>query len=147
MTDTMTLGDRTVGIRRAYEAHGSMVFTLCRRFLDDDAAAATTRDVFVAVAATTPTDHRGALLDEAERRLAAQADHAAVADAVERVRVADGLRYLTEPRRTLLTLALVRRLDHAEVAVRTSTPVGTVGAEIRSALGALRRQVTAPTPA
>ena len=89
-----TLEHQAIDIRQAFDAHGSTIFTLCRRFLDDADASALTRDIFVAVAAQGEADQAPALLDEAARRLATHADPSAVADAVERIRIADGLRQL-----------------------------------------------------
>ncbi|MDP7383088.1 MAG: hypothetical protein QF382_03335 [Acidimicrobiales bacterium] len=142
-----TLEHQAIDIRQTFDAHGSTIFTLCRRFLDDADASALTRDIFVAVAAQSEADQAPALLDETARRLAAHADPRAVADAVERIRIADGLRRLDQPRRRLVTLALVDRLDHAEIAARTSTPALEVAAEIRAGLSAIRNHMTAMAPA
>jgi len=141
-----TLEHQAIDIRQAFDAHGSTIFTLCRRFLDEKDASALTRDVFVAIASQGVTDQAPALLDEAARRLAEHADPSVVADEVERVRVADGLRKLAEPRRRLVTLALVDRLDHAEIAARTSTPALEVAAEIRAGLSAIRNHMAAMAP-
>jgi DNA-directed RNA polymerase specialized sigma24 family protein len=141
-----TLEHQAIDIRQAFDVHGSTIFTLCRRFLDEKDASALTRDIFVAVAAQGEADQAPALLDETARRLALHADPSAVADAVERVRIADGLRKLTEPRRRLVTLALVDRLDHAEIAARTSIPAREVAAEIRAGLSAIRNHMTAMAP-
>ena len=141
-----TLEHQATDIRRAFDAHSSTIFTLCRRFLDDADASALTLDVFVAIASQGVTDQAPALLDEAARRLAEHADPSVVADEVERVRVADGLRKLAEPRRRLVTLALVDHLDHAEIAARTSTPALEVAAEIRAGLSAIRNHMTAMAP-
>ncbi len=142
-----TLEHQAIDIRQAFDAHGSTIFTLCRRFLEDADASALTRDIFVTVAARGETDPAPALLDATARRLAAYADPSAVVDEVERIRVADGLRRLAESRRRLVTLALVDRLDHAEIAARTSTPVLEVAAEIRAGLLAIRNHMTAMAPA
>ena len=64
-----TLEHQAIDIRQAFDAHGSTIFTLCRRFLDDADASALTRDIFVAVAAQGGADQAPALLDEAARRL------------------------------------------------------------------------------
>ncbi|NDH10311.1 MAG: hypothetical protein EBY44_00955, partial [Actinobacteria bacterium] len=42
--------------------------------------------------------------------------------------------------------ALVDRLDHAEIAARTSTPALEVAAEIRAGLSAIRNHMTAMAP-
>ena len=141
-----TLEHQAIDIRPAFDAHGSTIYTLCRRFLNDADASALSRDIFVAVAAHSEADQAPALLDEAARRLAAHADPSAVADAAERIRVADGLRRLAEPRRRLVTLALVDHLDHAEIAARTSTPALEVAAEIRAGLSAIRKHMVAMAP-
>ncbi|HAB58916.1 MAG: hypothetical protein CL433_06665 [Acidimicrobiaceae bacterium] len=141
-----TLEHQAIDIRRAFDAHGSTIFTLCRRFLNDATASALTRDIFVAVAARGEADQAPALLDETARRLAAHADPNAVAEAAERIRVADGLRRLAEPRRRLVTLALIDHLDHAEIAARTSTSALEVAAEIRAGLAAIRTHMTAMAP-
>ena len=142
-----TLEHQAIDIRQTFDAHGSTIFTLCRRFLDEADSSALTRDIFVAVAAQGEADQAPALLDETARRLAIHADPSAVADAVERIRIADGLRRLAEPRRHLVTLALVDRLGHAEIAARTNTPALEVATEIRAGLSAIRNHMSAMAPA
>ena len=142
-----TLEHQAIDIRQTFDAHGSTIFTLCRRFLDEPDASALTRDIFVAVAAQGEADQAPALLDETARRLATHADPSAVADAVERIRIADGLRRLAEPRRHLVTLALIDRLGHAEIAARTNTPALEVATEIRAGLSAIRNHMSAMAPA
>lgn len=132
--------------RETYDLHGSMVYALCRRFLDEADAAAVTRDVFIAAARNDHPDLRDALLAEARRCIVERGgDDDSIALAVERLRIADAVRQLAEPRRTILTLALVDRLDHDEVATRTSLRREQVAGEIVSGLSDVKRLLR-PSP-
>lgn len=147
-------------MREVYDAHGSLVYSLCRRSLDAEAAKDVTQEVFVS--AWKGREHfdpdKGALgawivgitkrriIDHlrSERR---HADRRADEDAAtpvehpthverlgDRMLVADGLRQLPDDTRRLVEMAFVEGLTHHEIAERTGIPLGTIKSTIRRGL-------------
>lgn len=150
----------TVGIREAYEAHGSLVYSICRRSLDADAAHDVTQEVFVSawrgrqqfdpakgnlaawlvgITKRRIIDHVRSERRHADRRAdesaaAADTDDTIVERVADRMLVADGLRQLPRPTRELVELAFIHDLTHQQIAEKTGTPLGTVKSNIRRGL-------------
>ncbi len=160
-------GDDTA-LRAAYDTHGATIFTFCRRSLPEDRAKDVTQDVFVSAwrARTTFDPSRGTLggwlmgiaknriIDNvrSERRHEDRRSDAEVADLpgsseIERVGdrllVTEVLRELPERARTVVQMAYIDDLTHAEIAERTGIPLGTVKSDIRRALTKMRDQLEA----
>lgn len=155
-------------LRAAYEAHGTVIFSFCRRSLGDDQAADVTQEVFVT--AWRIRDRfdpargtlRSWLFGIARFKVLGALRgrpplHAVHDDQTEDVRpgpsdvdqLADRL-VLTEAMagfssrvREVLHLAYVEDLTHAQIAERTRLPIGTVKSDLRRALARLRLELEA----
>jgi RNA polymerase sigma-70 factor (ECF subfamily) len=150
----------------AYDAYGTMVFTMCRRVLGPDLAADATQEVFVSAwrahAQFDPqrgslagwltgiTRHRIVDVLRAQQRHKVVGDvapdseatpAAAVDDIVERVLLNDALERLPDSSKRLIELAFFEHLTHAEIAERCALPLGTVKSDIRRGLARLRRHM------
>lgn len=147
-------------LREVYDAHGSLVYSLCRRSLDPEAAKEVAQDVFVSAwkgrAQFDPSrgalaawlvgitkrriiDHLRSERRHADRRSdeteAAPVDTVSVVDRIaDRMLVADGLRQLPDSTRQHVELAFIHDLTHQEIANRTGVPLGTVKSNIRRGL-------------
>jgi RNA polymerase sigma-70 factor (ECF subfamily) len=154
-------------LKAVYDAYGSLVYSMSRRALGDDAAGEVTQDVFVRAwqARDQYDPQRGSLaawlvgitkhriIDHARRerrhadRRADGADElAAVTEAdveriAERITVAHALDVLPERARTVIELAYVHDLTHQEIADRTGYPLGTVKSDVRRGLQLLREHM------
>ena len=154
-------------LRKAYDAYGRLVFTLCRRSLDAEAAADVTQEVFVAawqsrgwfdpargsLAGWLVTIARNKTVDSI-RAQARRPGHRPPAGANRRTRhrghgrrhrrpIADPARYEELPDRAqrVIRLAFFEDLSHQEIAERTSLPLGTVKSDIRRGLERMRRHL------
>ena len=153
----------------AYAAHGSLVYSFCRRALGaDDRASDVTQEVFVSAwrarAQFDPSKgslagwlmgiakHR--LIDHvrSEKRHSDRRSSSAVIDIPvesevdqmgDRMLVAEALRSLPERSRTIIELVYFGDLTHSQVAERTSLPLGTVKSDIRRGLASIRHQLEA----
>ena len=152
-------------LERAYEAHGTMVYTMCRRALGPDIAADATQEVFVSAwrARAQYQPDRGSLagwltgiarnrivdvLRSQQRQKVVGAvetdiiaSPGAVDDVLDRVLLNDALERLGPPAKQLIELAFFESLTHAEIAERTDLPLGTVKSDIRRGLARLRRHM------
>jgi RNA polymerase sigma-70 factor (ECF subfamily) len=152
-------------LQRAYEAYGSMVYTMSRRALGADLAADATQEVFVSAwRARTQFDvRRGSLggwlagitkhrivdVLRAQQRqviigemdLAATPAQSGVDEMLDRVLLADALERLPQTSKQLIELAFFEHLTHTEIAERCALPLGTVKSEIRRGLARLRRHM------
>jgi RNA polymerase sigma factor (sigma-70 family) len=160
-------GDDAV-LRAAYDAHGSTIYTFCRRSLPEDRAKDVTQEVFVSAwrARSTFDPARGTLggwlmgiaknrvIDNvrSERRHDDRRSDAEVADLAvrsdaellgDRLLVSEVLAQLPDRARTAVRLAYFDDLTHAEIAERTGVPLGTVKSDIRRALTRMRDQLEA----
>jgi RNA polymerase sigma factor (sigma-70 family) len=152
-------------LERAYEAYGTMVYTMCRRSLGADVAADATQEVFVSAwrnrAQYEPA--RGSLagwltgitrnrivdvLRSQQRQNVvgtiesdAIASPGVVDDVLDRVLLHDALERLGPPAKRLIELAFFEHLTHAEIAERCALPLGTVKSDIRRGLARLRRHM------
>ncbi len=155
-------------LRRAYELHGPLVHTFCRRAVGPDRANDVTQEVFItawrqrhryepargtlagwligiarfkvleALAPPPAPPHR--------RRSSRSVGLSMVSpDAVEaladRMLLAAALDELPERARSVVGLAFERQLTHQEIAERTALPLGTVKSDIRRSLDRMRRHL------
>jgi RNA polymerase sigma-70 factor, ECF subfamily len=152
----------------AYQRFGSTVYTFVRRAAGDDLADELTQDVFVAAwsSASRFDPERGALggwligiarhkvvdaLRRRERATARIERAGALADApsttteidrlAERLALGECLRLLRPEARQAVELAFWSDLTHEQIAARTGRPLGTVKAQIRRSLAAMRRHL------
>lgn len=158
-------GDESA-LRAAYDAHGSLVFSFCRRSLPEDRAMDVVQEVFVSAwRGRTKFDPskgslRGWLIGIAKNRLidnvrserrhddrrsdedpgtiGTQAEIDRVAD---RMVVAEVLAHLPTRAREVVELAFFEDLTHQEIAERTSLPLGTVKSDIRRSLQRMRHHL------
>jgi RNA polymerase sigma-70 factor (ECF subfamily) len=150
-------------LRLAYDAHGSLVYGICRRALNPEQADEVTQDVFVSawrgreqfdpdkgnlaawlvgITKRRIIDHLRSERRHADRRADETAHEPATEPAVERITdrmlVADALRILPERARNVIELAYLHELTHHEIAERTGLPLGTVKSDIRRGLDRIR---------
>jgi RNA polymerase sigma-70 factor (ECF subfamily) len=154
-------------LRRAYDAHGRLVFTLCRRSLGPEAAADVTQEVFVAAwqARAQFDPARGslagwlvgiarnkvidALRAQARRPVSAREPETtdapvvltAVDSLADRLLLADAMAGLPDRAKKVIQLAFFEDLTHPEIAERTALPLGTVKSDIRRGLQRMRRHL------
>jgi RNA polymerase sigma-70 factor (ECF subfamily) len=155
-------------LRRAYDEHGRLVYTLCRRSLGSDVARDITQEVFAAgwFARRQYDPSRGSLagwlvgiarhkiidhLRAQSRRPTTTETPAAgmpaaltVADVealADRLLLADALAQLPERPKRLIELAFFEQLTHPEIAERCELPIGTVKSDIRRGLAKMRRHL------
>lgn len=155
-------------LEAAYQRFGGSVYTFVRRAAGDVLADELTQDVFVAAwsSATRFDPDRGALggwligiarhkvVDALRRRerAAARVERAgALADPpptasevdrlAERLALGECLRRLRPEARQVVELAFWSDLTHEQIAERTGRPLGTVKAQIRRSLAAMRRHL------
>lgn len=150
-------------LRSAYDAHGPLVYSFCRRTLGDERAKDVTQEVFVSawrarhrfdpakgsLAGWLMGITKNRLIDNvrAEKRHSdRRADDAdrdipvdpAVDRIGDRMLVADALRTLPDRSRRAIELAYIEGLTHQEIAEQTDLPLGTVKSDIRRGLIRLR---------
>ena len=153
-------------LRRAYQTHGSLIYTFSRRTVGPDRAEEVTQDVFVnawrarerydpakgplvawliGIAKYRTIDSIRAERRHSDRRAEEAEHHGAVDDHVssvaDRLLVADALLTLPERARTVITLAFFEGLTHREIAARTNTPLGTVKSDIRRGLASIKQHL------
>ena len=154
------------GLALVYDRHGPLIYTFCRRAVGAEHANDVTQEVFIAAWKHRHRfdPDRGALgawligiarnkvlqsLRRRQLRLITDDSPAAVdvvtPDSVDviadRLLLADALRGLPERTTELLVMAFVDQLSHAEIAIRTALPLGTVKSDIRRGLVRLRRRL------
>ena len=156
-------------LRAAYDAHGPLVYSFCRRSVGDDRAKDVTQEVFVSawrardrfdsskgslagwlmgIAKNRLIDNIRAERRHGDRRSEAEPGDLPVESDVERVGdrmlVADALRSLPERSRTVIELAYLSDLTHTQIAEQTSLALGTVKSDIRRGLASIRRHLESP---
>ncbi|MDJ0769245.1 MAG: sigma-70 family RNA polymerase sigma factor [Ilumatobacter sp.] len=155
-----------VGVREAYDAHSSLVYSLCRRALDAEAAKDVTQEVFVSawrgrsqfdpnrgnlaawlvgITKRRIIDHVRSERRHADRRADEAADtpshhpnEASVERVADKALVADALRILPDRTREIIELAYIHDLTHHDISERTGVPLGTVKSDIRRGLQRIR---------
>lgn len=157
-------------LEQAYRVHGSLVYGICRKALDEQAAKEVTQDVFlsawrgreqfdptrgtlagwiVGITKRRIIDHLRSERRHADRRSDEQdeaVDHDAESDVVraaERIVLIEALRQLPERTRQIIELAYLRDLTHHDIAERTGVPLGTVKSDIRRGLLRIRDHMEA----
>lgn len=158
-----------VGLRLAYDAHGSLVHTFCRRALPDRAADLTqevflaawrSRDRFdpakgplqawlIGIARNKIVDalrKSGRQVPRADDRDGTQmvslSDRVAEVDSLaDRLLLTEALADLSDRSRLVVEMAFYEDLTHAQIADRTGLPLGTVKSDIRRGLARLRRNL------
>lgn len=157
-------------LKLAYEAHGSLVYNICRKALDEQAAREVTQDVFlsawrgrdqfdpnlgtlagwlVGITKRRIIDHLRSERRHADRRsaeLTEAVDDSAetqVVLAAERIVLTEALRQLPERTREIIELAYLQDLTHHDIAERTGVPLGTVKSDIRRGLLRIRDHMEA----
>ncbi|MDW3218066.1 MAG: sigma-70 family RNA polymerase sigma factor [Acidimicrobiales bacterium] len=153
-------------LRRAYDAHGSLVYTLCSRALGPERANDATQEVFLSawrardrfdpskgnLAAWLTGIAKNRIIDairaekrHADRRAPESSDELPTESDTEslgdRMLVADALRSLPERPRQILTLHYFEDLTHPQIAERTNLPLGTVKSDIRRGLARIRQHL------
>jgi RNA polymerase sigma-70 factor (ECF subfamily) len=158
-------------LRSVYDEHSSLVYAICRKALDADAAGEVTQDVFVSVwrgrdqfdpargtlAAWLVGITKRRIIDHIRREqrhvarraddgtAALEASEAETEQSVERIAqrmiVAKALSTLADRQRVAVELAYVHGLTHAEIADKTGQPLGTVKSDIRRSLQILRERM------
>jgi RNA polymerase sigma factor (sigma-70 family) len=155
-------------LRDVYDAHGALVYAICRRTLGDEAAREVTQDVFVSawkardqfdpargtlaawlvgISRRRVVDHVRREGRHSERRADASEEGATMSAEPELDRIADrmtvahALASLASRPRQVITLAYIEGLTHQEIAERTGLPLGTIKSDIRRGLLALRQHL------
>jgi len=157
-------------LAEAYEAHGSLVFSFCRRRLDAESARDVTQEVFVSAWRShhrfdpEKGSLRGWLMSIAKNRVVdlyrrrsrrpqtvsafdgepppdlAQAE-VTIGRIADRMVLAEALTELPDRARKAVELSFYDQLTHEEIATRTGVPLGTVKSDIRRSLLKLRRNL------
>jgi RNA polymerase sigma factor (sigma-70 family) len=160
--------DDPAALREAYEAHGTVIFSFCRRALGHDAAADVTQEVFVTAwrnrARYDPEQGtlrswlfgiaRFKVLGALRGRPPLHAvhdpgegpehlDRSEVDRLADRLVLEEAMSGFSERVREVLRLAYVEDLTHAQIAERTRLPLGTVKSDLRRALARLRLELEA----
>jgi len=159
------------GLRLAYDQHGALIFSFCRRALPESAADIT-QEVFLAAwksrqrfdptRAPLPAWLIGIAknkivdaLRKSGRQVPRIDDHtgdrvASVGGAIadldslgDRMLLAEALSQLSDRARRVVELAFYEDLTHPQIADRTGLPLGTVKSDIRRGLQRLRRYLEA----
>jgi RNA polymerase sigma-70 factor (ECF subfamily) len=163
-----TLGEDTA-LKAAYDAHGSLVYTFCRRAVGSERAKDVTQEVFVSawrarrrfdpakgplvawlmgIAKNRLIDSIPAGQRPADRRVHTEPGVIATepqADRVgDRMLVAHALAALPERSRTVIELAVFQDLTHKQIAAQTSLPLGTVKSDMRRGLAKIRTFLETP---
>lgn len=154
-------------LEAAYQTHGSLIYTFCSRSVGADLARDITQETFLAAwrARDRYRCDRGSLagwlmgiaknkvIDQHRRntRRVATVGGADVIDLVavsedagamaDRMLLDDAIETLPERARTVVELAFYHDLTHAEIAERTSLPLGTIKSDIRRGLARMRRHL------
>ena len=153
-------------LRDAYRQYGGLVYTFCRRTLDESRARDVTQDVFVsawtgratyepakgtlagwliAICKNRIIDNVRAEQRHSERRSADDPGDIPVESQVDRIgdrmMIAEALRRLPDRARQVLTLHYFDDLTHRQIAERLSMPLGTVKSDLRRGLSQIRHQL------
>ncbi len=153
-------------LRLAYEAHGTVIFSFCRRALGHDLAADVTQEVFVTawrnrarydqqkgtlrswlfgiarykvLGAVRSRPPLHAVHDPAEEQ--ERIDRSDIDRLADRLVLEEAMAGLSDRAREMLRLTYVEDLTHNQIAERTKLPLGTVKSDIRRALARLRLEL------
>lgn len=163
----LVAGDQAA-LKDAYDAHGRVVFSFCRRSLSPERAADATQEVFLAawrsreryrpeagtlagwllgiarykVIDVMRSDGKAPLPRDmsGSDEIASNAEESVVA-AAERMLMAEAIATLPERAREMVRLAFFEDLTHTQISERCDVPLGTVKSDIRRSLGRLRKHL------
>ncbi len=166
--DARFASDDPALLRLAYDAHGPVIYSFCRRSLGRDLASDVTQEVFVTAwrSRARYDSSKGTLrswlfgiarfkvLGELRSRPPLHAvhdpaeeheriDRSDVDRLADRLVLEDAMADLSGRAREMLRLAYVEDLTHTQIAERTRLPLGTVKSDIRRALARLRLELEA----
>ena len=163
----LAAGDEAA-LKAAYDEHGRLVYSFCRRSLGPERAADATQEVFLAawrsreryrpeagslagwlrgiarfkVIDVMRSDGRAPIpKDMGGADEVAGTDEEVVVAAAERMLLAEAIATLPERAQEMVRLAFFEDLTHAQISERCSVPLGTVKSDIRRSLGRLRRHL------
>lgn len=154
-------------LKLAYDAHGSLIYTYCKRSLGAELAKDVTQEVFLAAwrARERFDSSRGSLagwlmgiaknkvIDQIRltgRRVSTvggtdlvelNATPEQVSALADRLLVSEAVDSLPERARRVVELAFYEDLTHAQIAERTDLPLGTIKSDIRRGLARMRRHL------
>lgn len=153
-------------LRAAYLRYGSLVYTLCRRTLDEPRAKDVTQEVFIsawrshqryepakgslagwliAIARNRIIDNVRAEQRHSGRRSADDPGEVPVEAQVDRIAdrllIGEALRNLPDRTRQVVTMHYFDDLTHRQISERTSLPLGTVKSDLRRGLSQIRRHL------
>lgn len=155
-------------LRAAYDAHGTVIFSFCRRSLGADLASDVAQEVFVTawrnrarydqtkgtlrswlfgiarfkvLGALRSRPPLHAVHDPEEERQ--RIDASDVDRLADRLVLEDAMSALSDRAREIVRLAYIEDLTHTQIAERTKLPLGTVKSDIRRALARLRLELEA----
>ena len=135
------VADDPGALKLAYDAHGGVIFSFCRRAVGADQAADVTQEVFV-----TAWKVR-AKFDPAQGTLRSWLFGIARFKVLGVLRGRPPLHAMSsdeeEREQPALMVADVEDLTHAQIAERTKLPLGTVKSDLRRALARLRTELEA----
>ncbi len=160
----------TGSLAEAYDAHGSLVYSFCRRRLDPETARDVTQEVFVSawrshhrfdpgkgsLRAWLMAIAKNRVIDLYRHRsrrpqtVAVVGDEpppdptlaeAAIGRIADRMVLAQAMGELSDRARKAVELSFYDQLTHEEIATRTGVPLGTVKSDIRRALLKLRHNL------
>ena len=153
-------------LKAAYQHHGSLVYTFCRRTLDEGRAKDVTQEVFIsawrsrtryepakgslagwliAIARNRIIDNVRAEQRHSDRRASGAPDDVGVDSQVDRIAdrllIAEALRCLTDRARRVVAMHYFDDLTLRQIAERTQQPLGTVKSDLRRGLARIRHQL------
>ena len=163
--ETFSRGDGDA-LRAAYLEYGDLVYTCCRRTLDENRAKDVTQEVFISAWRSRGSYEpaRGSLAgwliaitknriidnvrseqrheqrrsddDPAELPVAAEVDRVS-----DRLMIVEALRCLSERARQVITMHYFDDLTHHQIAKHLALPLGTVKSDLRRGLAQIRHQL------
>ncbi len=163
----LAAGDESA-LKDAYDAHGRVVFSFCRRSLGPERAADATQEVFLAawrsreryrpeagtlagwllgiarfkVIDVMRSDGRAPVpRDMSGADEVAGTDEESVVAAAERMLMAEAISTLPERAQMMVRLAFFEDLTHTQISERCEVPLGTVKSDIRRSLERLKRHL------
>ena len=153
-------------LRSAYLQYGSLVYTFCRRTLDESRAKDVTQEVFIsawrsrarfepakgslagwliAITKNRIIDNVRAEQRHSTRRSADDPAEVPVDSHVEqlgdRLLIAEALRRLSDRARQVITMHYFEDLTHRQIAEHLSLPLGTVKSDLRRGLSKIRHHL------
>jgi RNA polymerase sigma-70 factor (ECF subfamily) len=163
IAESFAAGD-DAALRAAYDEYGTLVYSICRRSVDEASAADITQEVFLAAWRHRDRYHpdRGGLapwltgitrnkiidhfraIGREDRRVEKVRDNTTAQpvddlnESTMRMLLVDALDTLPERARRIVSLAFFDDMTHVEISAQTGIPLGTVKSDIRRSLEKLR---------